>query len=302
MHPRRFPLALLVLGCLVVGGLSAGPAPKLPPGVKLEERPTEAQVTKIVLVAGPNYYKAGEHEYVAGCAVLMDLLRQTSGVFPVLALGWPTRPETFSGAKAVVFFVDGGDKHPILTGDRVTEVQKLLDSGAGLVQLHQVADYPKDFGDRARAWAGGAWEKGVGQRAHWVTSFKAFPDHPICRGVAPFTIDDGWLYQNRFVDGKVGVTPLLRTVNPKSAAKLADDAAIVSWAYDRPAPAGGKPGRSFTFTGAHLHASFAEEGYRRFLVNGILWSAGLTVPGAGAPVSLDPAKLPTYLATPPTKK
>ena len=28
-------------------------------------------------------------------------------------------------------------------------LQALMDAGAGLVQLHQVADYPKDFGDRA---------------------------------------------------------------------------------------------------------------------------------------------------------
>ena len=45
-------------------------------------------------------------------------------------------------------------------------------------------------------------------------------------------------------------------------------------------------GRSFTFTGGHLHESFAEEGYRKFLVNGILWSANLKIPADGAPVKL----------------
>jgi type 1 glutamine amidotransferase len=292
---------LLGLGCFAEVGQAADPAPKLPPGVKLEERPTGPKATKIVLVAGSNYYKPGEHEYVAGCAVLMDLLRQTPGVFPVLAVDWPTRPDTFAEAKAVVLFLDGGDKHAILKDDRLAEVQKLVESGVGLVQLHQVADYPKDLADRARSWTGAAWENGVGQRAHWVTTFKTFPDHPVCRGVKPFTINDGWLYQLRFIDGKTGVTPLLRTVNPKSKAKMTDDAAIVSWVYERPAPSGGKAGRSFTFTGGHLHASFAEEGYRRFLVNGIVWSAGLEIPTTGTPVVLDTAELKKYLATPPAK-
>ena len=76
-----------------------------------------------------------------------------------------------------------------------------------------------------------------------------------------------------------------------------DDAAIVAWAFDRPAG----PGRTFTFTGGHLHASLAEEGYRRFLVNGILWSAGAEIPATGAPVQLDPARLKNYQTAPPGK-
>lgn len=289
----------LLLAAAAAAALPATAAdPKLPAGYDLEAVPADANAAKVVLVGGSGYFKAGEHDYLAGVAVLADLLKQTPKVAPVLAADWPTRPTTFAGAKAVVLFLDGGDKHAVLKGNRAAEVQKLVDAGVGLVQLHQVADYPKDVAERARAWAGGAWEKGSGQRAHWVHTFKSFPDHPVCRGVTPFTIDDGWLYKNTFAPGKAGVTPLLRTVSPKSKDKEDDDGAIVAWAFER---AGGK-GRSFTFTGAHLHASFAEEGYRRLLVNGILWSAGLDVPAAGAPVRLDAAALPGYLTPPPAKK
>ncbi|MFO0800045.1 MAG: ThuA domain-containing protein [Gemmataceae bacterium] len=287
------PLLLLV----VLAAAAPAADPPLPNGHRLEQQPTDPNATKIVLVGGSNYFKAGEHDYLAGVAVLADLLKQTPGVAPVLAADWPTRSETFAGAKAVVLFVDGGAKHAVLKGNRAAEVQKLVDAGVGLVQLHQVADYPKDMGERARSWAGGAWEAGSGQRAHWVHEFKTFPDHPVCRGVTPFTIDDGWLFKNRFVDGKAGVTPILRTVNPKGKDDPAADGAVVAWAYDRPE---GK-GRSFTFTGAHLHASFAEEGYRRLLVNAILWSAGRDVPAGGAPVKLDAAALPGYLTPPPKK-
>jgi trehalose utilization protein len=260
----------------------------------VEQAPADPKAPKVVLIAGSNFYKPGEHEYVAGCAVLVDLLKQ-NGVAPVLALDWPKKPETLKDAKAVVFFFDGAEKHQAIKGDRVTKIQKLMDDKVGLVQLHQTADYPKDFGDKARAWAGGAWEKGTGQRAHWVTEFTTFPDHPICRGVKAFKIDDGWLYQNRFVPGMKGVTPLLRTWNPKAANKPTAGQDVVAWAYDRP---GG--GRSFTFTGAHLHASFAQEGYRRMLVNGILWASGIEVPKEGAKVDLDAAELPKYLK--PVKK
>lgn len=268
-----------------------------PSKLAIEEQPKDLKLAKIVLVAGSNFFKPGEHEYVPGCALLMDLLRQTPGVFPILAIDWPKKPETFAGAKAVVFFFDGGDKHALLKADRLAEVQKLVDGGVGLVHLHQVIDYPKDLGDRARGWTGAAWEKGFSQRAHWVAEFKSFPDHPVCRGVTPFKIDDGWLYKLRFVPELKGVTPLLSTVSPKAPPrdKPGDDA-IVSWACER---SGG--GRSFTFTGCHLHSSFNQEGYRRFLVNGILWSAGLDVPKSGAPVAIAADEVNGYLKNRPAK-
>lgn len=297
---------MLRIRCLVVLALlmvpsslvwPAEPVPQLPPGVRLEEQPADAKLTKIVFVAGSSYFKPGEHEYIGGAAVLMDLVRQTPGVFPVLTVDWPTKPETFAGARAIVFFLDGGDKHALLKGDRLKEIQRLADSGVGIVQLHQVADYPKDLGDRARALAGAAWEKGHSLRAHWVTRFEAFPDHPICRGVESFTVDDGWLWKLRFVPKMKGVTPLLRTVNPKTKDDPKSDDAIVSWAFERP-----EGGRAFTFTGGHLHRSFAEAGYRRFLVNGILWCANREIPKEGAPVALAAASLERYLAKPPVKK
>lgn len=287
---RTFLAALAVVFLLPFLAQSAEPALKLPPGVQVEEQPTDPAAVKIVLIAGSNAFKPGEHEYVGGCAALMDLLRQTPGVFPVLALDWPKKPETLANARAVVFFFDGGDKHGLLTGNRFAEMQKLAENGVGIVQFHQAADYPKDLGDRARGLAGAAWEKGYSQRAHWISEFKTFPDHPICRGVKPFKIDDGWLFKLRFVPEMKGVTPLLRTVSPKAPAggEQSDDA-IVGWAYER------SRGRSFSFTGCHLHVSLAEEGYRQLLVNGILWSAGVDVPKSGAPVALDVEKLNQYL-------
>lgn len=287
-------LSLLAAFWLASFAAAAEPPPKNDPPV--EQPPADAKAPKVVLVAGSSYYKPGEHEYVAGCAVFADLLRQ-NGVAPVLATDWPRRPETLAGAKAVVFFFDGAEKHQAVKGDRAARVQKLMDAKVGLVQLHQAADYPKDFADRARGWAGGAWEKGTGQRAHWVAEFAKFPDHPTFRGVKPFKLDDGWLYRIRFSPGMRGVAPLLRTWNPKATAKPSEGQDVVAWAYERP-----EGGRSFTFTGAHLHASLAQESYRRFLVNGILWSAGLEVPEGGAKVELDPAELPGYLKAAPKKQ
>jgi hypothetical protein len=265
--------------------------------VPVEDLPANPKLAKIVLIAGSNFFKAGEHEYIAGCSVLHDLIKQSPGVAPVLAIDWPKKPETLSGAKAVVFFFDGAEKSQLLKEHRLAEIEKLAAAGAGIVHLHQVIDYPKDLGDRARSLTGAAWEKGHSQRAHWVAKFSDFPKHAICRGVTPFEINDGWLYKLRFVPDMKGVTPLLKTSPPKAPADLAPSDSIVGWAYERP-----EGGRSFTFTGCHLHSSLADEGYRRFLVNGVLWSAGVEVPADGAPVKLSAEDMNKYLKKPETKK
>jgi hypothetical protein len=294
----RLTLSLLSLVLLVPTARPADPFDQS--GVPIEDLPTDPKLAKIVLIAGPaaTKVKSGEHEYFAACALLRNMLRQTPGVFPVVVRdGWPTKPETLAGAKAVVMFVEGGDVHTALKGDRVKELQKLADAGAGIVHLHSAIDYPKDLGDRVRGWAGAAWEKGYSQRAHWVSEFDASPDHPVCRGVTRFRIDDGWLYKLRFAPAMKGVTPLLRTSNPKAKAKPTDPETVVSWAYERP-----EGGRAFAFTGCHLHESLGQDGYRKFLVNGILWAAGRDIPDGGAPVKLDPTELNRHLDRKPGKK
>lgn len=283
-------VGLLLAGLHSLVAQAAEPAPRLPPGVTIEEACPDSKLTKIVLIAGSSFYKPGEHEYMAGCAAHLDLLRQTPGVFPVLALDWPRQAETFAGAKAVVFYLDCGDKHPLCDEKRLSEVQQLAASGAGIVGFHQFVDIPVDLNPAMQALVGAAYDKTHSKRGHWVDEFKTFPQHSITRGVTPFTIDDGWLFKLRFVDGMRGIAPLVRTVSPKAASKDLNDDAIVGWAYERP-----NGGRSFVFTGCHLHRSLAEPGYRRLLTNGILWSAGLEIPSSGAPVELDSAQLERYL-------
>jgi len=293
-HRRLFLLAFCLTplcGFLLSARAVAAPdGLKLPAGVKIEEQPTSPRAKKIVLIAGSSAHKPGEHDYVNGCLVLLDLLRQTPDVFPVLAIDWPENPQTFEGAKAIVMLFDGGNKHALLKDKRFEQIQKPAGQGVGIVQLHQVVDYPKAAGDQARALAGAAWEPGYSKRGHWVATFDTFPNHPIFQGVSPFTIDDGWLTSLRFSsDSQQRTTPLLRTLPPKSVSSTPPkgaDPGVVAWVFETP-----QGSRAFTFTGGHLHKSFAEEGYRRFLVQGILWSAGLEIPGAGAPVALDPTTL-----------
>lgn len=174
MFSRCFGLVLVITSA----AWAAEPEP-----LRVEANPTEADAVKIVLIVGSNYFKPGEHDYIAAGRVLSDLLKQSPKVASVVALDWPKKPETLANAKAVVFLFDGADKHGFVKDDRLAQMQKLADVGTGFVFLHQTLDIAKDLGDRFRQLSGAAWEKGYSQRAHWVTTFDQFGPHPIFRGV-----------------------------------------------------------------------------------------------------------------------
>ena len=107
--------------------------------VPLEAAPSDPKLAKIVLIAGSVSNKAGQHEYFAGCAMMMDWLKQTPGVWPVLvADGWPKNEAILDGAKAVVVYADGGPKTPFLEPARWAKMKSLVDAGTGLVVMHQV--------------------------------------------------------------------------------------------------------------------------------------------------------------------
>jgi type 1 glutamine amidotransferase len=261
--------------------------------VPIEVQPTDPSLAKIVLVAGRPSHGPGEHEFFAGCTILMKLLQENPGVSPVMARdGWPKDSKTFENAKAVVFFMDGGGGHPIIQNHHLEEVQKLIEAGAGFVNIHYAVEYPKQHGERILSWLGGYYETGYSTNPHWKAEIRSLPDHPITRGVEPFSIQDEWYYNIRFEPDMKGVTPILKATPPDNTRGTADAKnhpgreEILAWAFDR-----GNGGRSFGFTGAHFHRNWSDPNFRRLVVNAILWSAKIDVSKEGAKVDLNPAEL-----------
>ncbi len=258
--------------------------------VPLEVDTHDASLTKIVLVAGHASHGPGEHEFFAGSALLMDMLKQTPGVFPVMARdGWPKDEKIFTGAKAVVFYMDGRNGHPV--GQHLDFLKPLLAQGVGWVNLHYAVDYTKQDGATVIDWMGGFYDAEISINPHWKADFTALPEHPVTRGVKPFAIADEWYYNMRWKGGTPeatkGLTPIL-TATPPDATRGTPDAKshpgrpeITAWAYERD-----HDGRAFGFTGAHTHANWANDDFRRLVVNAILWTAHVEVPATGAPCAL----------------
>jgi hypothetical protein len=253
--------------------------------VPLEVDTQDKSLAKVILIAGTPSNKPGQHEYFAGCALMMQWLKQQPGVWPVMvAEGWPKNEAIFDNAKSIVCFMDGGVNLALLEPARWARIKKCMDEGAGLIMLHQAVEVPEAQAAEFKSWLGGVWQKDIGSRGHWDMTFDAIPKHETTRGVTPFAAPkDGWLYNMHFAEK--GVTPLLLGQVPDKN-RTTDDARshagrneVIAWACER-----ANGGRSVGFTGCDLHSGWGVESQRRFMVNAILWSAKLPVPDSGAPV------------------
>lgn len=247
-------------------------------------------VKKIVFVADTAPHgDRGNHEFLAG-AILMA--RAINASYPDSAYAvvhtkdrWP---KDLSHADAVIVLLNHG-------GSAVNPaVRAAVDRGAGFMGVHFGVEVNKgDQGAAFLKWMGGYFETFWSVNPFWTPEFKNLPDHPVTRGVKPFSIRDEWYYHMRFVDGMKGVTPILTAVptaatlhgkgssergnNPAVAAEVAaGKPQHVAWAYERP---GG--GRGFGFTGFHVYANLANDDFRTVLLNAVAWTAGLEVPAGG---------------------
>lgn len=254
----------------------------------------DSETVKIVLISGsvriPD--KVGHHDYLAGSALLAFLLEQSSGVRAVAVRdGWPDDEAVFDAARSLVFYTGGGRKHAVLrSAQRIERIEKAVGEGVGIVMIHQAVRYPSELASRGMTWIGGAHVPGKSGRGHWKTHHREFPEHPVTRGVKPWRIRDGWLNEIQFVDGMIGVTPLVWSSKRYRGSSEGGAADVVSWAYERP-----DGGRSFCFTGLDAHSAWSIPGVRQLVVNGILWSAGATVPRTGAPCAADETLLDSLL-------
>lgn len=269
--------------CLVIVAVFVG----LIPG----NSPQSAHAKKVVFVAGTRSHGYGSHEHNAGCQLLAKSLQLAMPDWEVAVNlnGWPKEKSFFNDADTIVMYADGGGRHPVIP--HLADVDALAKQGVGIVCIHYGVEIPKgEAGDKFVDWIGGYFETNWSVNPHWTAEFKKLPDHPISRGVKPFSINDEWYYHMRFRKDMQGVTPILTAIPPASTLSRPDgphsgNPAVrktvgqpqhVGWASVRP---GG--GRGFGFTGGHYHWNWGDPNFRKVVLNAIVWTAHGEVPLAG---------------------
>jgi hypothetical protein len=282
---------------------------------------------KLVLIAGKPSHPPRMHEFNAGVQLLAKCLAQGAPNLKVEVVlnGWPADESVFTGADGIVFYMDGGGKHEAVQegGARLAKIDEHAKRGVGLGFMHYgVEVVANQAGGEFKRWIGGHYENMFSCNPMWEPNFTQFPDHPITRGVQPFQIKDEWYFNMRFADGFSGdkanlegavkFWPILVAkpsdevrkgpyVYPKGpyehivAASGRDEAMM--WAVERP-----DGGRGFGFTGAHFHDNWANENFRKTVLNALVWVAKGEVPASGVASTITPADLDANLDPKPPKK
>jgi type 1 glutamine amidotransferase len=275
--------------------LHAGPPMKVEfKNIRLKRTRLADGRKKLVMVAGKPSHGPGQHEFRAGCMLLEKCLKKSCPtlVTEVYSGGWPTDPTSFDNADAVFFFADGGLGHPVLQSNRLGQINALAKRGVGIACLHYAVEVTKDKGGAEfLQWMGGYFEPHWSVNPHWtLAQTELAKEHPITRGVKPFEINDEWYYNMRFVDPTKGLTLILTAVPPDSTRERPDGPhsnnptvranrggrEALAWAYERP-----EGGRGFGCTGGHFHANWANDDFRKLMLNALAWTAGVEVPTDG---------------------
>lgn len=271
-------LASLMIASIVVGAATSA----------------HAMDKKVVFIAGKPSHPPGQHEHNAGLLLFKKCLDKYPGLkVEEYSGGWPEDSSALNGAAAVVIYSDGGEGHPALQSDHLQKLKALQEKGTGIAFIHYAVEPTKEKGQKEFLdWIGGCFEIDWSVNPFWTAEFKTLPDHPITRGVKPFSILDEWYFHMRFADGLKGVTPILTAVpsadtmsRPDGAhsgnpavrqAVAAGEPQTVAWAYEAP-----NGSRGFGFTGGHTHANWGNENMRKLVLNAIIWTAHIEVPQGG---------------------
>jgi len=296
--------------------LHAGPPMKLEvKDIRLKRLKLADGRRKLVLVAGEASHGPGEHEHRAGM-LLTEKCLDAAGLPLVTAVytgGWPTDPTAFDNADAVFFFADGGPRHPVLQSNRLAQIDALAGRGVGIACLHYAVEVPQEKGGpQFLDWLGGYFEPNWSVNPHWrLARTEVAEGHPITRGVQPFEIEDEWYYHMRFRDPPEDVTMILTAVPPDATRERPDgphsnnptvraakgNREALAWAFERP-----EGGRGFGCTGGHFHRNWAHDGFRRLMLNALVWTAGLDVPPGGVQSRVTPDDMAANLDRKQAKK
>ena len=248
---------------------------------------------KLVLIAGTPSHGPGMHEHNAGVQLFHKCLSGIEGLDVSYILnGYPKDDSILDSADGLMVYADGGKGHPLVQGDRLNRINFLISKGLGLFCCHFGVEVLKgEPGDRFRDWIGGCYEHEYSCNPMWKAEFKNLPEHPITRGVSSFSIHDEWYFNMRFRDAMKGVTPILSAtpsdetrygpyVYPKGPYPHIQEAKgrmeHLMWCTER-----ADNGRGVGFTGGHFHKNWADDNFRKLVLNALLWICKHDVPSTG---------------------
>jgi hypothetical protein len=262
-----------------------------------------AQTTKVIyFMAGPkDHAYPGRHETKKDLLVLQHCLDSVTNIHGVkivtrfiydrtehdindmkdaAAIVIESSAESSSKTQTHPLFPPSTDKRgydPEIT-HYLDQVDSLHKQGMGIVILHWAVAASNLKARRLYTqWFGGGWmpHYSMNPLGIWsVTPIKKAKNHPILRGVGPWTYKDEIFSKFMVIPEDSHRTNLLMGEAPKTNQGPVQTRCL-TWAYEN-----GKE-RGLIWGGMDYHSALLNDNYRRFLLNAIVWAAGIPVPKGG---------------------
>ena len=259
-----------------------------------------ADPARVLMVVGPSNHPPGTHEVAAGGRLLkycVESMANVPGVKADVVYAWPG--QTLRDAASTVVFI--GDAFPPNRFPDVkrnlADLNKMMKRGCGIVCVHYATglwglDVTADGAHPLLGWLGGYFgnntcphHPGIARIYPAATITPGAAQHPISRGWKEFTLHDEPYINSYF--GRDGnrlasnVTALATSLLPPEAPQRE----IVAWCVARE-----DGGRGFGIVMPHFYRNWANDDLRRFILNGIVWTAKLEVPVEGVQTRLPDLK------------
>lgn len=257
-----------------------------------------AESTRVLIVVGPSNHAAGSHEVAAGGRLMehaVEHMINVPGVEADVVYEWPRDQALREAASTVVFIGDTFPANRFPDPKRnLAELAEMMDRGCGIVCVHYATgllgeDVAPNGDHPLLRWLGGYFanrscphHQSIARVYTSATIEPGAPSHPVSRGWRSFTVHDEPYINNYFglegyfgLDGKKlapTATALASSMLPPEAPKRE----TVAWSVERK-----DGGRGFGIVMPHFYKNWGNADLRRFILNGIVWTAKLDVPAEG---------------------
>ncbi len=245
----------------------------------------------ILFIAGEPSHGWNAHEFPEASRILSNCLNESGlNVDSEVSLGWPEDESLLRRAASIVLYSDGEEKH--VAKGKSEQLRSLHRKGVGICVLHYALEPASDeMADFLLDSIGGYFEVNWSVNPIWNMTDSSILNHKATSAVEVFKMEDEWYYHIRFREDPTGIIPLLEAVPPLSS--LGEDGPrsgnpiireklekrtpqILSWTYEDL-----EKRRGFATTGGHFLHNWKNDSFRKLVLNGIAWSAGISIPEGG---------------------
>ncbi len=246
---------------------------------------------QIVILAGKKSHGPddnGIHDYPAQARLLqyclqkcvlaeqISIMRAENDEWPELAI---------AKADAVIIISDGRDgdlpfaeASHISSPARIALINEIVKRGASIIPIHFATFASEKDLEMVKNWQGACFQWERNGKRDWFSKITwangmldhAITEHPILNGVDGSALHEEYYHKLSFHPTAI---PLVKI---RALPGENDHEKIVAWAMERE-----NGGRSFGTTMVHRLDSLRHSGLRTLLLNGILWSVGLSIPKEG---------------------